>query len=73
MKIKLQVPVKIDGIDFKPGTYDESDIPAGNIESLIMAKWARKVSGSEAEDDDEDDSPQQAPKPPVAPKPSRRR
>jgi hypothetical protein len=69
MKIKLQVPVKIDGIDFKPGTYDESEIPAGNIESLIMAKWARKVSGSEAEDDDEDESP----KPPVAPKPSRKR
>ena len=72
MKIKLQVPVKIDGVDFEPGTYDESEIPAGNLESLVMAKWARKVSGSEAEDEDEDKPPKPAPKP-AAPKPSRKK
>ena len=63
MKIKLQVPVKIDGVDFEAGTYDESDIPAGNLESLFMSKWAKKVSGSEASDEDEDEPPKTAPKP----------
>lgn len=67
-KIKLQVPVKIDGVEFEAGTYDASDIPAGNLESLFAAKWARKVSGSEAADDEDE-----PPKPPVAPKPSRRK
>lgn len=62
MKIKLQVPVKIDGVDFEAGTYDESDIPAGNLESLLLAKWARKASSSEA-DDDKDETSKPAPKP----------
>ena len=64
MKIKLQVPVKIDGVDFEAGTYDESDIPSGNLESLFLSKWAKKVSGSEASDEDEDGEPvKPAPKP----------
>jgi hypothetical protein len=63
MKIKLQVPVKIDGVDFEAGTYDASDIPAGNLESLILSKWAKKVSGSEASDENEDEPPKPASKP----------
>jgi hypothetical protein len=66
-KIKLQVPVKIDGVEFEAGTYDASDIPAGNLESLFAAKWAKRLDSSK-EDDDEDESP----KPPVAPKPRRK-
>lgn len=62
MKIKLQVPVKIDGVEFPAGTYDASDIPAGNLDSLILAKWARKLDSSEAADD-EDETPKPAPKP----------
>jgi hypothetical protein len=63
MKIKLQVPVKIDGVDFEAGTYDEADIPAGNVDSLILAKWARKVSDPEAADDEDGESVKPAPKP----------
>lgn len=66
MKIKLQVPVKIDGVDFEAGTYDEAEIPAGNLESLLLAKWARKASSSEAADADNEPAKS-------APKPSRRK
>lgn len=61
-KIKLQVPVKIDGVEFEAGTYDQADIPAGHLESLFLAKWAKKL-GPEDEDEEDGEPVKPAPKP----------
>lgn len=78
-RIQLLRPVKIDGVDYEPGTHSIED---GNADSLLNAGWARKAAGkaesdeSPASDDDvpsapigaDDDKPVETPAPKRAPR-----